>query len=85
MMANERLHYRPEFLLDEADEAISQFGKSNGSASALPETARISPEREQRNTLTGKEPPERNIQLAAQRAGTGIEFVSDLHGSVDYR
>ena len=35
--------------------------------------------------LTGKEPTDRNLQQAAQRASTGIDFVSDLHGSAEYR
>lgn len=35
--------------------------------------------------LTGKEPTDRNLRQAAQRASAGIDFVSDLHGSAEYR
>lgn len=35
--------------------------------------------------LTGKEPSERNIAEAAQRASKGIECLEDLHGSAEYR
>ena len=35
--------------------------------------------------LTGREPSERNLQWAAQRASAGIEFLGDLHGSAEYR
>ena len=35
--------------------------------------------------LTGKAPTDRNLKQAAQRASAGIEFVSDLHGSAEYR
>ena len=35
--------------------------------------------------LTGKQPTDANLRQAAQRASAGIEFVSDLHGSAEYR
>ena len=35
--------------------------------------------------LTGKEPTDRNLSQAAQRASVGIDFVGDLHGSAEYR
>lgn len=35
--------------------------------------------------LTGKEPSERNIAGAAQRASRGIDCLEDLHGSPEYR
>ena len=35
--------------------------------------------------LTGKEPTERNLRLAGQRASAGIDFLSDIHGSAEYR
>ncbi len=35
--------------------------------------------------LTGKEPSERNLAGAAQRASQGIECLEDLHGSAEYR
>ena len=35
--------------------------------------------------LTGKAPSERNLRQAAQRASAGIDFLSDLHGSAEYR
>jgi carbon-monoxide dehydrogenase medium subunit len=35
--------------------------------------------------LTGKSPTEQNLRQAAQRAPTGIDFMSDLHGSAEYR
>lgn len=35
--------------------------------------------------LTGKEPTDRNLRQAAQRASAGIDFLSDLHGSAEYR
>lgn len=35
--------------------------------------------------LTGREPSERNLQGAAQRASAGIQFLGDLHGSAEYR
>ena len=35
--------------------------------------------------LRGKEPSPRNLEQAAARAADGIEFLSDLHGSADYR
>ena len=35
--------------------------------------------------LTGKEPSERNLAGAAQRASQGIDCLEDLHGSAEYR
>ena len=35
--------------------------------------------------LTGKEPTERNLRQAVQRASAGIDFMGDLHGSAEYR
>ena len=35
--------------------------------------------------LTGKEATEQYLQLAAQRASAGIDFLSDIHGSAEYR
>ena len=35
--------------------------------------------------LTGKAPTEQNLRQAAQRAPIGIDFMSDLHGSAEYR
>jgi carbon-monoxide dehydrogenase medium subunit len=35
--------------------------------------------------LLGKAPSETNLGEAAQRAATGIEFLSDLHASAEYR
>ena len=36
-------------------------------------------------SLTGKAPSDRNLEEAARRATAGIDFLSDLHASAEYR
>jgi carbon-monoxide dehydrogenase medium subunit len=35
--------------------------------------------------LTGKEPTDRNLEQAARRSTSGIDYLSDLHASAEYR
>jgi len=49
-------------------------------AAAVPVRARAT-----ERFLTGKEPSEKNLAGAAQRASRGIDCMEDLHGSAEYR